>query len=538
MHGPQRTPFDATSTHPPAMTAHRPHAQPPTYGSLVLRALRRHGGRTAFAWEGGRMSGAATLDLIGRMQAVLQRHGVDRGSCVAVLAANRAQAWCAGIAAQLQGAVTTQLHPRGSLADHQAQLAASRARMLVLDPLGFGARSAELAATFGGTLLTLSAAGYGQDLVAAAWAGGSATAVDLAAADDPCALSFTGGTTGQPKAALRLHRDAVAGCGAILSDFELPARPSYLAVAPISHVAGTKILPTLLRGGTVHLLSSFDPEQMLAVMARERIDTTLLVPTMIYTLLDHPALARTDLSALQLLLYGASPMSPARLQEGLERIGPVFAQLYGQTECYPIAVLPRADHDPARPELLAACGFPCSNAEVLLLDDAGQPVAPGAAGEICVRSPAVMQGYLDEPELTAEALAGGWLHTGDVATMDPEGRLTIVDRKKDMIVSGGFNVYTREVEDAISAVPGVAMVAVFGVPDARWGEAVTACVVRQPGAALDADVVVRAVKDRKGAAHAPKRVEFVDALPLTAVGKIDKKALRARWWQGQARQVG
>ena len=169
---------------------------------------------------------------------------------------------------------------------------------------------------------------------------------------------------------------------------------------------------------------------------------------------------------------------------------------------------------------------------------AGQPVALALPGEICVRSPTVMQGYRNAPELTAEAFAGGWLHTGDVATQDDEGRLTIVDRKKDMIVTGGFNVYTREVEDVISAMPGVAMVAVFGIPDPKWGEAVTAYVVRQPGAAVPADTLVHKVKATKGAAHAPKHVEFVDALPLTSVGKIDKKALRQQFWAGHERQVG
>jgi fatty-acyl-CoA synthase len=515
-----------------------PSGQPPTIGSLVLRALRRHPSRTAFAWDGGSWTYAATDDLVGRMQVVLARHGVQPGCCVAILAANKAAAWCAATAAHLLGATTTQLHPRGSLADHLAHLQDSDADVLVLDPQGFAARSAELAAAGGRTVLTLAPADLGTDLLAAAQAVGSTTAVDQASAESVYALSFTGGTTGKSKAAVRLHRDAVSSCMAILADFELPARPHYLAVAPISHVAGTKIVPTLLRGGTVRLLSGFDPGQMLAVLERERINCTLLVPTMIYTLLDCPALGRTDLSALELMLYGASPMSPTRLVEGLERIGPVFAQLYGQTECYPIAVLPRADHDPQRPDLLAACGFPCSNVDLALLDEAGQPVAPGQAGEICVRSPTVMQGYRNAPTLTAEALAGGWLHTGDVATQDGEGRLSIVDRKKDMIVTGGFNVYTREVEDVISAQPGVAMVAVFGVPDPKWGEAVTAYVVRQPGADVSAEALVQQVKTRKGAAHAPKHVSFVDTLPLTSVGKIDKKALRQRFWEGQARQVG
>ena len=165
-------------------------------------------------------------------------------------------------------------------------------------------------------------------------------------------------------------------------------------------------------------------------------------------------------------------------------------------------------------------------------------MATGTPGEICVRGPTVMAGYWQQPEQTAQTLANGWLHTGDVASMDEQGRLFIVDRKKDMIVTGGFNVFTREVEDVISAHPGVAMVAVFGIPDAKWGEAVTAFIVRHPNASVDQDELIRSVKARKGAAHAPKHIEFVDALPMTSVGKIDKKLLREQFWAGQARRVG
>ncbi|MFN0184069.1 MAG: AMP-binding protein [Aquabacterium sp.] len=515
----------------------RPHL-PPTAPNHVLRALRRRPDCTAFQWDGGALSGRGTADLIARMQAVLMRHGLGRGQRMALLAANRADAWCAGIAAQACAAAITPLHPRGSLVDHQAHLDDSQASMLVLDPHGFPQRAGELAALGGRTVFTLGPAEYGIDLLTAADAVGSAEVHDLSLGDDIAVLNYTGGTTGRAKGALRRHCDVLAGTQAILADFELPAVPRFLAVAPISHVAGSKVLPTLMRGGTVHLLAGFDPAHTLATLARERINMTLLVPTMIYTLLDHPALDGTDLSALELMLYGASPMAPARLLEGLQRIGPVFAQLYGQTECYPISFLARADHSAQRPELLASCGFACSNVDVALLDDAGQPVAPGEAGEICARAPQVMQHYLGQPELTAETFQHGWLHTGDVARQDDEGRLYIVDRKKDMIVSGGFNIYSREVEDVISAQPGVAQVAVFGVPDSKWGEAVTAFVVRQPGADVQAVALQREVRQRKGAAHAPKHIEFVDELPQTAVGKVDKKALRQRFWVGQDRQVG
>jgi fatty-acyl-CoA synthase len=284
-------------------------------------------------------------------------------------------------------------------------------------------------------------------------------------------------------------------------------------------------------------MKGFEPERFLATIERERINCTLMVPTMVYVVLDHPALARTDLSSLELVLYGASPMSPTRLMEGLERIGPVFSQLYGQTECYPVSVLRKADHDARRPELFASCGFPIATCSVSLRDEANAEVKPGEAGEICVRAPHAMEAYWKRPEQTAEAFAGGWLHTGDVARADERGYLYIVDRKKDMIISGGFNIYPREVEDVLSSHPDVAMAAVIGVPHEKWGEAVTALVVCKPGTQPDAATLVHLVHERKGGPHAPKQVEFVDSLPLTAVGKVDKKVLRARYWQGRERQV-
>jgi fatty-acyl-CoA synthase len=259
---------------------------------------------------------------------------------------------------------------------------------------------------------------------------------------------------------------------------------------------------------------------------------------MVYVLLDHPRLDQTDLSSLELILYGASPMSPTRLVEGLERIGPIFSQLYGQTECYPVSVLRKEDHDARRPELFASCGFPIASCSVSLRDEDDNEVDPGEAGEICVRAAHAMEQYWKRPEQTAETFKGGWLHTGDIARADERGYLYIVDRKKDMIVSGGFNIFPREVEDVLSSHPDVAMAAVIGVPHEKWGEAVAALIVVKAGTTPSAEALMQLVKDRKGGPHAPKQVEFVDALPLTAVGKVDKKVLRAKYWAGQARQVG
>ncbi len=516
-------------------------ARAPTGTTLLLRAFARHPGRTAFAWDGGTLSYSATLSLIGRFQAAMSAAGIGKGRTVAFLAANSAQAWCAGVAASGLGAIATWLHPLGSLADHLDVVEDAEATALVVDPATHATRGGELATQAADRLslvLTLGHADFGRDLMAAADRAGEASPVDLASPDDYAIINYTGGTTGKSKGAIRRHRSTAASTLAIAADFEFPAVPRYLAAAPITHVAGTKVTPTFLRGGSVHLLKGFEPETFLATIEREKINFTLMVPTMIYVMLDHPKLDTTDLSSLELILYGASPMSPTRLVEGLERIGPVFSQLYGQTECYPVSVLKKADHDAKRPELFASCGFPVTSCAVTLRGEDNEEVKPGEAGEICVRAPHAMEQYWKRPEQTAETFKGGWLHTGDIARADEQGYLYIVDRKKDMIVSGGFNIFPREVEDVISSHPDVAMVAVIGVPHEKWGEAVTALVVPKDGATPSADSLTQLVKDRKGGTHAPKQIEFVDRLPLTAVGKIDKKVLRATYWTGRDRMVG
>ena len=511
-----------------------------TLGTQTLRALRRYPSRVAFSWPGSSLTYGAAVDLIGRMQKVFITRGCKPGSRVAILTANRADSWCAGVAAQLSRLATTALHPLGSLQDQIDQIEDSGAEMLIVDPDAFGARGGELAARAKGlsTIFTLGRSDFGVDLLAAAEAAGSATPVDQAAPGDVAVLNYTGGTTGKSKGALRHHREYSGFAEAILADFEFPDTPRYLAVAPLSHVAGTKVLPTLMRGGTVHMLKGFDPDAVFSTVQRERINFTLFVPTMIYVLLDHPSLPKTDLSSLELLLYGASPMSPSRLIEGIERIGPVFSQLYGQTECYPVSVLRKADHDPKNPDLFLSCGFPIAACDVRILDENDQEVATGDAGEICVRAPHVMAEYWKRPEQTADTLKSGWLHTGDIARKDERGYMFILDRKKDMIVTGGFNVFPREVEDVIAAHADVAMVAVIGVPDEKWGEAVTAVVVPKAGANPSADDLINLVKTRKGSTHAPKQVQFVKELPMTGVGKVDKKVLRAKFWAGRERMVG
>ena len=441
------------------------------------------------------------------MQAVLAGLGYHRGQRLALLSDNNAESWCLNVAALLLGMSTTWLHPKGSLDDQLFQIVDADADIIAIDAVGHAKRGRELAEKLPPhvRVATLGAGDFGADLVAAAHGVGSATAVDLAHGDDIALLHYTGGTTGRSKGAVRTHRETHAFYSVgILADCELPATPHYLGVAPHSHAAGSFILPVWSRGGTVRCVRGFAPDRVLELIASERVNCTFIVPTMVYALLDAPRLGSTDLSAMELILYGAAPMSPTRLVEGLERIGPVFSQMYGQTEVYPVTILKKADHDAKHPELFASCGVPMSIAQVRLLDDNGREVGIDEPGEICVRSPAAMTSYWKQPELSAETLAGGWVHTADIAKRDERGYLYIVDRKKDMIISGGFNVYPREVEDVLTAHELVAMAAVIGTPDPKWGEAVTAIVVLKPGATPDAAALIEHVKRAKGSSLAPE----------------------------------
>jgi fatty-acyl-CoA synthase len=512
----------------------------PTVGMQNLRALARYPDRVAFSWDSDSLTYRGALDLLGRLQAVLLELELPKGTCIAFLSANRADAWLAGVAAQLCGFSTTWLHPLGSLDDQVFQIEDSLSCVLIVDTEKFAHRGSELAlkAQSIEVVFALGASGTDRDLLRDAERAGSQTPRCLASPDDPCTLFYSGGTTGRPKGILRLHRQHAHLAGAILVNFEFPNQPRYYAVGPISHIAGGKILPTLMRGGTVHLAKGFDPDHALHTIARERINMTLLVPTMIYKLLDSPAVAHADTSSLELLLYGASPMSPNRLEEGIGRFGRVFSQLYGQSECYPISVLRKEEHDPQRPDSLLSCGYPALGSDVRILDGKDQQVPEGEAGEVCVRTPTTMHEYWRQPELTAETVSNGWLHTGDIARADERGYLYLVDRKKDLIVSGGFNIYPREIEDVLTGHPDVAMAAVIGVPHERWGEAATALVVLKPNVRLEEKDLVELVRRKKGSIYAPKEVRFVSELPLTAVGKIDKKELKARSWAGRSRMIG
>jgi fatty-acyl-CoA synthase len=306
---------------------------------------------------------------------------------------------------------------------------------------------------------------------------------------------------------------------------------------PLSHAGAAFFTPTVIKGGEMIAVSRFDPGEVLKIIEEQRITATMLVPSMLYAVLDHPDSHTRNLSSLETVYYGASAINPVRLAEAIRRFGPIFAQYYGQSEA-PMAItyLAKADHDEKR---LTSCGRPTLFARTELLGEDGKPVPRGEPGEICVSGPLLAGGYWNLPDETSQTFRDGWLHTGDIAREDEDGFYYIVDRVKDMIVTGGFNVFPREVEDVVAEHPAVAQVCVVGAPDEKWGEAVTAVVALRADAARDAGAIEAmtaeiqsAVKARKGSVQSPKRVVVVDALPLTGLGKPDKKAVRAQFWEG------
>lgn len=518
-----------------------PAAAGPTYGDLIVEAFDRYAGREAFVDGDRRVSYAEAGDLTGRIQQVLHALGLREGGALGALSPNTPEVYFAQAAAFLLGARYSGLHPMGSVDDHVFLCDDAEIEILVVHPeyLATGVAVAERARTVR-HLLTLGPADAGEDLLAACAAQTPARLRAPTLDEETVAwLQYTGGTTGRPKGAMLSHRALVQQVQSCLISWGLPECPRYLASSPITHAAVLPVLPVLTRGGAVVLHRSFDPDAWLHTVAAEKINYAFVVPTMLYTMLDRTDVAGHDTSSLESLVYGAAPMTPSRIVEAQEAFGPVVMQAYGQTEAVGMATTLRKDeHDPAgRPGLLSSCGRAVAGVRVEPLDDDGAVVPRGEVGELSVRSRVVMSGYWRRPEETAEALRGGWLRSGDMAMRDPEGFLHIVDRKKDMIVTGGFNVFPREVEDVIAADPGVSSVAVIGVPDERWGEAVTAFVVARPGAEPDPAALIAAVRARKGPHQAPKSVELVAELPTTAVGKIDKKALRAAVWAGRDRLV-
>ncbi len=507
---------------------------------------REHPERT-FSEQGERkLSYGAAQALSNRLARALLRAGVGRGDRFAYLARNNLEYVVFFFAASRIGAVPVPLNYRLApaeiayiVADAAARLVVARGEYVGLvegiredlpEARTFVAQDAPAPA---GWLAFEEFAGAEPDTSPEARVG----------PDDDLYQMYTSGTTGRPKGAVLTQRAVISQFTQQFVSVEVQHRDRVLVVAPLYHAAAAvTALGTCLGGGTLVIHEDFSPADVVRALSEERIARTTLVPAMIQACLAFvPDVADRSYDDLRLIVYGASPIAAETLRRAMEVFRCDFAQGYGMTETTAqLTLLTPEDHRRAlrdRPELLLSAGRPLPATEIRIVDEEGREPPPGEIGEVVARGPQLMRGYWKLPEATEEAFRGGWLHTGDAGRLDAEGYLTLEDRIKDMIVSGGENVYPREVENVLFEHPAVADVAVIGVPDERWGETVKAIVVLRPGASATEEELIEFCRGRLAGYKRPRSVDFVDALPRNPSGKVLKKVLREKYWAGRGRRV-
>ena len=501
---------------------------------LVRRGARRFGDRTAVVVGEREFSFGEVDDRANRLANSLLALGLDRGARVGLLVDNGEWSVPLDFACLKSGLVRVPLNARLAPAEQVRMLEETGVRLLV-----YSAGLAERALALADLLPGVRLAGLGDrqrggdvDLAAEAERAGAAEPRVPVAPGDVILVLYTSGTTGTLKAVQHTQSSFAAITTNILANLVSPGRgDAMLHAASLIHASGTFVLPYWIRGARAIVLPGFDPESYVDAIARNRVTAVNLVPTMLGMLLAHDAAGAADFSSLDTIVYGASPMPRPLIEQGIERLGNRFVQYYGQTEA-PLCqtVLGKAEHVEGG-DLLGSCGHPAVDAELLVADEEGEPVPAGDIGEILVRAPFTMAGYYNAPELNARTMAPhGWVRTRDLARVDERGYFHLVDRAGDMIVTGGYNVYPREVEDALSAHPAVAECAVVAGPDQTWVEAVIAFVTFVPGATASVTELRDTVRDRLAGYKVPKQVHVVDTIPKSPVGKILRRSLRDPLW--------
>lgn len=480
-----------------------------------------------------------------RVAQALIRSGVGKGCRVALLAKNRPECFEVMFAAAKCGAVYLPLNWRLAAPEIEDILRDAEPTILFVGE-EFADRVKDLAGAVPGlqSIVTLDRGGATPYEPYADWLG-RAAAVDpqvATTAEDIVMLMYTSGTTGKPKGAMLSSRSLIGHMEWTAKVWSYDAETVQLVPMPLFHIGGTSMaLQSIVLGARTILLAEVNPAQILQIISEFRVTNMLLVPAIIQYLVDAPSCAVTDWSSVRSLIYGAAPISDSLLRKAMQALQCDFIQIYGMTEhCGCVALLSPEDHDPERKaKLLASCGKPLPWVEVVIADPATQQeLAQDQVGEIWVRSQQLMSGYWRQPEATAATLTPeGWLRTGDAGYLDQDGYLYICDRVKDMIISGGENIYPAEIENALMRHPAIADAAVIGVPHEKWGETPKAIVVGSPGCALDEQQIVAFCRTQLAGFKCPTSVEFVDALPRNPSGKILKRTLREPYWQGRVRRV-
>jgi long-chain acyl-CoA synthetase len=510
------------------------------------RAVQQHPERIASIFGTRQRTFAEFADRVARLAGALQRLGMKPGDRVAMLAMNSDRYLEYQMAVPWAGGVLNPCNVRWSVAEIAYSLNDSGSSILIVDD-NFLPLIAQLR-TDTPVLREVIHCGDGaapsgahsyEGLIAAA----SPVPDAVRRGDDLAGIFYTGGTTGFPKGVMLSHTNMMSSGLAMRADGLAQPDGVYLHAAPMFHLADMGVaMPHWIEGNTHAIVAAFNPEAVLDVMARDRVTHVLLVPTMVQMLVDHPAMRQPrDLSALHTIAYGASPMSEAVVDRAMKALpGVGFIQAYGMTELSPLATLNPAWYHTAegrKAGKLRSAGRASHCTEVKIVDADGREVPRGTVGEVIVRGPNVMQGYWNKPEQTTAALKNGWMHTGDGAYMDEDGFIFIADRLKDMIISGGENIYSAEVENALAQHPAVAACAVIGIPSDQWGESVHAVVVLKPDVKPEASELIDHCKALIAGYKCPRSVDFVAALPLSGAGKVLKTTLREPFWKGRTRNV-
>lgn len=503
--------------------------------TLIRRGAAQFGDRVAVYFEDKTMTFAEVDQATNRIAANLAAAGIAKGTRIALLVGNGLWSIPIDFATMKSGIVRVPLNARLSVEEHERMLTEADCQVLVHDA-ALSERAHELAGRRPGLrLFGLGANDEGDEAELLDGLDEPAPEPDIVIEpEDPCLMLYTSGTTGVLKAVIHTQASYGAICSNILANLVNPQRDSVmLHAASLIHASGTFVLPYWVRGGAAAVLSGFEPAGYFAAIKNYRATELNLVPTMIGMLVNSPEATEADMSSVRAVIYGASPMPPAILRSARQAWGPILVQYYGQSEApLCIAVLTAEDHDDET--LWGACGQPAVDLDLRIADEAGQPVAPGEIGEIVLRAPFRMAGYFRADDLNAEmTTADGWLRSRDMGRIDERGYLHLVDRRSDMIITGGYNVYPREVEDALSEHPAVLECAVVGAPDEKWVEAVTAFVLLRDGHQASEQEIIDFVRGRIAAHKAPKSVHFVETIPKSAVGKILRRALREPLWIGK-----
>ena len=510
-----------------------------TIGGLLSLSAARHPDKTALISGSARLSYRQLEDLSLGLANGLLALGVQKGEKIALLARNCERFVITHFASAKSGTVLVPLNVNLAGDELVRIIGDSDASVLFFAgefASGIDAIRGRLAGVNRFVAMDASPPPWAIGFDEALRSGSSRPAAVAVSEDDDYLIMYTSGTTGTPKGAVLSHRSRVTVALNGVIDYRMHHEQITVLPVPLYHMGGlnTCLTSHVLSGATVVLLPRFDIGELLRVIERERATFLFLAPTPLYAMIDAPAFRSADLSSVRYVMYGGSPMpADAFVRVSRSLPGVRFIAGYGSTEAGQISALDWPQHE----RHAGSAGRPCTLTSVRLIDGAGRDVGAGDVGEVAVRGPGVMKGYYRQPHATAEAFRDGWYCTGDLARRDQQGMLTIVDRARDMIVSGAENIYPREIEDVLMTHPAIGDAAVFGIPDDRWGESVCAAVVLKPGVSTGAQELIDFCRERLAGYKKPRKVQFMDALPRNSMGKIVKNLLREPYWRGVDRRI-